>query len=124
MICDRDYCRFLNGNNMKKLRKTILFALACIIMLNISVHGKTVAAFARSSSKDASERFDVPKNGAEIRDISTDHIRKMSLIKWQTSTKIDFTESTDWTGALLYEPGVQYVGTPYVSNRLDGDSDL
>ncbi|MBR6426891.1 MAG: hypothetical protein IKS28_03595 [Clostridia bacterium] len=66
----------------------------------------------------------MPKNGAEIRDISTDHIRKMSLIKWQTSTKIDFTESTDWTGALLYEPGVQYVGTPYVSNRLDGDSDL
>ena len=43
--------------------------------------GFTDLVFVSSSSKDSGEQFDIPRSGGEIREIATDHIRKMSSVK-------------------------------------------
>ena len=110
---------------MNTLKSRSVSVIICFVLVIGSLAGSIAGmGCLMSFSKDARDQISIPRNGEELRDIATEHIRKMSSVKWQTATRIDFTESTDWTGALLYEPGVQYVGVPYVSNRLDGDSDL
>ena len=92
--------------------------------LNLLDGGEMLSSLTLTASAADGEDFDMPKDGDDIRALAVKHVREMVNIKWQCTETIDFSKSTDWTGTLIYRPGVQYKGVPYVSGRLDGDSDV
>ena len=114
---------------MIKRIKKIAAVLLCTVLLADAMSfsydlRQMFGITASADDTEGTENFNVPKNGEEIRDLAEQHIKEMVNVKWTCAETIDFSQSTDWTGTLIYKAGVQFKGVPYVSNRMDGDSDV
>mgnify|MGYP007043833450 CR=1 FL=1 len=108
---------------LKKPIKAAAIAMTAAMMMNfISPAAEFLPELPLKTS--AAEKFNVPKNGDGIREMTVKHVRQMATVEWKCEEDIDFSNSTDWTGGLVYKAGVQYRGVPYVSGRMDGDSDV
>ena len=108
---------------LKKPIKAAAIAMTAAMMMNfISPAAGLLPELPLKTS--AAEKFNVPKNGDGIREMTVKHVRQMATVEWKCEEDIDFSNSTDWTGGLVYKAGVQYRGVPYVSGRMDGDSDV
>ncbi len=112
---------------MKMRINKIVSMLVCAVILMSAFFNENIDiqnTLSLTASAEGAESFDVPKNGEEIRKLTVQHVREMTRIKWTCSEDIDFSKSTDWTGNLIYKAGVTYQGVPYISGRMDGDSDV
>lgn len=108
---------------LKRIIRIAATAITAAVMMNFV--SPSVELLPKLSLKaSAAEKYDVPKNGNEIRAMTVKHVRQMATVEWMCEEDIDFSSSTDWTGELIYRAGVQYRGVPYVSGRMDGDSDV
>lgn len=54
---------------------------------------------------------------AEARQIVLSYMTQMATQQWICRTLMDFTKARPYTKTLIYQPGVGYVGIPYVSNH-------
>lgn len=81
-------------------------------------HVPATAAHAASATAPAFVIVPPPTPSvAEARKIVVDYMLRMASQRWICQSTMDYTKEKPYTKTLVYQPGVAYVGLPYVSHH-------